>query len=423
MLKSKLETIEIKNELKWIYVTDETGVQKQIERINETADEFKKLFGENREMSLFSAPGRIEIGGNHTDHQGGNVLAASINLDVIGVASKNDSDVIRIKSSGFVMDTVNINELDAVESEKNQAISLIRGIAYAIKNAGHKISGFDMYTTSNVLKGSGMSSSAAFEVLIGTVINDFYCNNALTNVEIAMIGQFAENEYFGKPCGLMDQSASSVGNLITINFKDSSKPIVKKINYNFSKSGYSICIIDTLGDHSDLTDEYAAIPHEMKEIAKYFNKDVLSQVDADDFYENIGDIRKKVSERAVLRAVHFFNDNECCLKQVKALKESDFEEFKNLITKSGYSSFMYLQNVYTSTNVHSQPVSVALAMCERLLSSKGAYRVHGGGFAGTIQAFVPIEMTDKFKEEIEKVTGEGTCHILSVRPTGGIKII
>ncbi|MDY3928704.1 MAG: galactokinase family protein [Clostridia bacterium] len=422
--KSKLRNGELDEQLAHIYASDQKDVKFYIQRFEEIIDGFKETFAYDAEdMRLFSAPGRTEIGGNHTDHQHGCVLAGSINLDVIGAVSLNGKNEIRIKSKGYPMDVISLNDLDVRESEYDKASALIRGVVKKISDMGYKIQGFDAYTVSNVLKGSGMSSSAAFEVLVGTIINGLFCGNEIDAVEIAKIGQFAENVYFGKPCGLMDQMASSVGSVVAIDFKDTQEPIVEKVEFDFTKSGYSLCIIDSGADHADLTDEYASITVEMKQIANFFGKNYLREVNPQEFFDNIKKVRENLhNDRAVLRAIHYFNDNERAQDEVKALKENDFDLFLDTVKKSGYSSFMYLQNVYAASMPNQQAVSLALAMCDEILGERGAYRVHGGGFAGTIQAFVPDDMLGEFKTKIENVLGDGMCHVLSIRPVGGIEI-
>ena len=379
-------------------------------------------FGYDREISLFSAPGRTEIGGNHTDHQRGCVLAASVNLDVIAAVSLNNENLIRVQSEGYPLDIINLDELTPQMSEYNQAKALIRGVVAKFKEMGYEIKGFDAYTSSNVLKGSGLSSSAAFEVLIGNILNGLFANNSVSDVEIAKIGQYAENVYFGKPCGLMDQMASSVGAVVSIDFKDLENPIIKKVDFDFSKSGYSLCIIDSGADHADLTDEYAAIPYEMKKVAQVFEKEVLREVDETLFMKNIAKVREKCGDRAILRAMHFYADNNRAILEAEALKKGDFKRFLEVVTESGRSSYMYLQNVSVCGSSTHQAVGWVLALCDKILKNKGAYRVHGGGFAGTVQAFVPSNITEEFKTRIEKAIGEGSCHILSIRPVGGIRI-
>lgn len=392
------------------------------ERYIDLINGFCANFGSNRELSLFSAPGRTEIGGNHTDHQRGCVLAASVNLDVIAAVSLNNENTIRLQSEGYPLDIINLDKLEPEMSEYNQAKALIKGVVAKFKELGYDIKGFDAYTSSNVLKGSGLSSSAAFEVLIGNILNGLFANNSVSDIEIAKIGQYAENVYFGKPCGLMDQMASSVGGVVSIDFKDSEKPLIKKVEYDFSKSGYALCIIDSGADHADLTDEYAAIPYEMKKVAQVFGKDVLREVDEKLFMENIAKVREKCGDRAILRAMHFYADNNRAILEAEALKKGDFKKFLGIVTESGKSSYMYLQNVSVCGSSTHQAVGLVLALCDKFLENKGAYRVHGGGFAGTVQAFVPLNMVTEFKTKIEKAIGKDCCHILSIRPVGGIRI-
>ncbi len=402
-----------------IYTQDKLAFQR--ERYEKAAAEFEKLFGE-KPTHFFSAPGRTEIGGNHTDHNLGRVFAAGVSLDVIAAVKATDDGIITVKSEGFPVDKIDSADTEVKEEEKNSSASLIRGMAGGFLKNGHKIGGFNAYTTSNVLKGSGLSSSAAFEVLIGTILNGLYNEQAISAVEVAQLSQYAENVYFGKPSGLMDQMASSVGSFITIDFKDEKEPVIKKVDYDFSKSGYALCIVDTKGNHADLTPEYAAIPQEMKSVAQFFGKSVLREVDKQELLDNISAVREKCSDRAVLRALHYFDDNERVLAQAEALERGDIEGFFKLINESGDSSFRYLQNIYASSAPAEQGLSLALYIAKSVLGDKGACRVHGGGFAGTIQAFVPNDMLDKFSAEIEKVFGEGSCYVLSIRPVGGVMV-
>jgi galactokinase len=396
------------------------AIQAQRTRYKEVLTGFGDMFGIDREVILFSAPGRTEIGGNHTDHNHGCVLAASVNLDIIAAASPTQDEVIQVKSKGYDLDTVKLDELSVIEEEKGQSSSLIRGIADHFVQNGLKIGGFDAYTTSNVLKGSGLSSSAAFEVLIGTVLSHLYNNGNVSSIEIAKIAQYAENVHFGKPCGLMDQMASSIGGIITIDFADPQNPVVKKVDFDFSKSGYHLCIVDSGGNHADLTDEYASVTIEMKAVSNSLGVSFLRETSIDNLMKKIPEIRQQHGDRAVLRAFHFLRDNERVKLQVEALENNDFEEFKRLIIESGHSSFEYLQNVYTSNNVREQGLSLALCLAQGVLSGKGAWRVHGGGFAGTTQNFVPSNLLDEFRKQIESVFGEGSCHVLSIRPDGGV---
>ncbi len=404
-----------------VYVTD-AEIKAQYERYCSLADDFDEVFSADRDVRMFSAPGRTEVGGNHTDHNHGRVLAAGINLDAIALASKNDDNTVRVKSKGYAMDVVDLSDLSVHESETGHSPALVRGVMKGFENLGYKTGGFDAVTASRVLSGSGLSSSAAYEVLVGTMVNYLYNDGKVDPVTIAKIAQYAENEYFGKPCGLMDQMACSVGSFISIDFKNPAEPVIEKVDFDFASCGHSLCIVDTKGSHSNLTDEYAAIRIEMESVAKYFGKSVLREVDREEFEKNIPELRKAVGDRAVLRAIHFYNDNDRVVKEVAALKARDFEAFKSLILESGASSYMYNQNVFATKQPDVQPVSLALAVSEAVLKGKGAWRVHGGGFAGTIQAFVPNDLLEKYKAEIERIFGEGSCYVLSVRPVGGAEI-
>ena len=382
---------------------------------------FAASFGGTPER-YFSAPGRTEIGGNHTDHQRGRVLAAAVNLDTVAAVRKNGTNVIRIQSKGYPMSVVDLAQLEPVESEINATPALIRGVAARFIQLGCKVEGFDAYCESTVLPGSGLSSSAAYEVLIGTIVNHLFYGGKVSQPEIAMIGQYAENVFFGKPCGLMDQTASAVGNLVTIDFVDKNDPVIQPVNFDFASCGHALCIIDSGADHADLTDEYAAIPGEIKAVAAYFGKEVLSQIHEADFYANIPALRQSCGDRAVMRCIHFYQENARVPQQVAALQEGDFDKFLALIKQSGYSSYMYLQNVIPAGYKVHQDVAVALALCEHFLKGRGAYRVHGGGFAGTVQAFVPFDLLDSFVAGIDGILGQGACHVLSIRPQGGVEM-
>ena len=371
----------------------------------------------------FSAPGRTEIGGNHTDHQRGRVLAAAVNLDTVAAVRENGTDVIRILSKGYPMCQVDLKELTPREDEINTTPALIRGVAARFVQLGCEVKGFDAYCESTVLPGSGLSSSAAYEVLIGTIINHLFFDAQVSQAEIAQIGQYAENVFFGKPCGLMDQTASAVGNLVTIDFFDKDHPVIQPVSFDFSTCGHALCIIDSGADHADLTDEYAAVPGEIKAVAACMGKEVLTQIDEADFFTAIPMLRQKCGDRAVMRCVHFYQENARVPQQVAALERGDFEAFLKLIKESGYSSYMYLQNVIPAGYKQHQDVALALAMCEHYLAGRGAYRVHGGGFAGTVQAFVPYDMLDAFVAGIDGVLGQGACHVLSIRPQGGVPAI
>ena len=382
---------------------------------------FESIFGEKPER-YFSAPGRTEIGGNHTDHQRGRVLAAAVNLDTVAAVRVNGTDKIRILSKGYPMCEIDVTELTPKEDEINSTPALIRGVAARFAQLGCEVKGFDAYCESTVLPGSGLSSSAAYEVLIGTIIDYLFFDAKVSQAEVAQIGQYAENVFFGKPCGLMDQTASAVGNLVTIDFFDKDNPVIKPVNFDFSSCGHALCIIDTRASHADLTDEYAAIPGEIKKVAEYFGKEVLSEIPEEEFFAAVPVLREKCGDRAVIRAIHFYQENARVPKQVEALEKGDFEEFLKLIKESGYSSYMYLQNVIPAGYKEHQDVALALAMCEHFLEGKGAYRVHGGGFAGTVQAFVPFEILERFRKGMDEILGEGACHVLSIRPQGGVEM-
>ena len=369
----------------------------------------------------FSAPGRTEISGNHTDHQHGCVLAAAVNLETVAEVTLNGTEIIRVSSEGYAPVEIDLRDLSIHEEEKNTTAALIRGVAASFAKCGARLQGFDAKVRSTVLPGSGLSSSAAFEVLIGTICNELFFNGKLTAVEIAQIGQYAENVYFGKPCGLMDQTASSVGGMVFIDFADPANPVVEKLDFDFTKAGHALCIIDSGADHADLTEEYAAIPGELKDVCTFFGKEVLRDIPEADFFAALPELRHRVPDRAILRAVHFYQENKRVQRQAQALRDGDFDTFLDLVSESGRSSWMYLQNITPTGATEHQDVAVALALCDTLLHGQGAFRVHGGGFAGTVQAFVPLEMLDSFKEGIERVLGKGKCHILAIRSEGGIR--
>ena len=397
-------------------------IEKNRDRYEKTLSLYEKTFGAEGDLAVFSAPGRTEIGGNHTDHQHGRVLAASVDMDMIAVAAKNGKREMIVQSEGFPICSIDLDHLEVKEEEKNTTASLIRGVAASFVSRGCPVEGFSAAVTSSVLPGSGISSSAAFEVLIGNIINGLFFQGKADAVEIAQIGQYAENVYFGKPSGLMDQTASSVGNIITIDFQDPRNPVVKKLDFDFEQSGLALCIIDSGADHADLTDEYAAIPIELKKICALFEKEVLRDIPEEDFYAAIPRIRAKVGDRALLRAIHFYQDNERVVRQVEALEKGDVDTFLSLVRDSGNSSWMYLQNITPCGAKEHQEMALVLALCDKLLGTRGAYRVHGGGFAGTCQAFVPLDMLDSFKNTIDTLLGKESCHVLSIRSTGGTQI-
>lgn len=382
---------------------------------------FAAAFG-GEPTRYFSAPGRTEIGGNHTDHQRGRVLAAAVNLDTVAAVRPNGTDLIRILSKGYPRCEINVKELTPKEEEINSTPALIRGVAARFAQLGCEVKGFDAYCESTVLPGSGLSSSAAYEVLIGTIINHLFFDARVTQAEVAQIGQYAENVFFGKPCGLMDQTASAVGNLVTIDFFDKDHPVIEPVDFDFASCGHALCIIDSGADHADLTDEYAAVPGEIKAVAACLGKEVLTQIDEAEFYAKIPELRKQCGDRAVMRCIHFYQENARVPQQVAALREGNFDKFLMLVKQSGYSSYMYLQNVIPAGYKAHQDVAVALGLAEHYLQGRGAYRVHGGGFAGTIQAFVPFDILDSFVAGMDAALGQGACHVLSIRPQGGVEM-
>ena len=423
-IKSFLEELKsgaLNGRMTEIYGCDADGAQKYADRFARVIQGFTVTFPQqaNAEIGLYSAPGRTEIGGNHTDHQYGCVLAASVNLDAIAAAALNGTDTIRFYSEGYGMIEADLSVLEPVESEKESTLALIRGMAALAIQKGYPVKGFDVYCTSNVLGGSGLSSSAAFETLLGVIINDMFCGNVFDAVEIAKMGQITENQYFGKPSGLMDQSASSVGGVVAIDFGDPENPKVEKIDLDLTGEGYALCIIDSKSSHADLTDAYAGIPREMKSVAAVFGKTHLRGVSKEQLIENTSAIRKVCGDRAFLRAMHFVLDNQRAQEEAAALKVGDFDKFLSIVKASGFSSYMYLQNISVEGAVENQAVGVALSLCDVLLGGRGAFRVHGGGFAGTVQAFVPLDLLDDFKATVENAIAPGCCHVLSIRPVGG----
>lgn len=394
----------------------------QKDRYAKAIDKFTELYGD-KDIAVISVPGRSEVIGNHTDHQHGEVMASSIDLDIIVIVAPRNDGIVKVLSDEYDIPAIDLSDLSVHESEKETSQALIRGVAAKIKEDGGQIGGFDGYMTSDVLQGSGLSSSAAFEVMIGNIFSDLYNNGSLDPVELAKIGQYAENVYFGKPCGLMDQSACSVGGLIHIDFKDPANPVVEKVDVNFGDFNTSLCITDVHASHADLTQDYADIPYELKEIDEFFGKNVLREVDEEEFYSRLPELRAAIkNDRAILRAAHVFDENRRVRKAVAALNNADLAGFEKEILASGNSSFKYLQNIYSPADFRNQAVSLALQLSERVLDGQGAHRVHGGGFAGTIQAFVPNDLVDAYCQEMDRVFGEGACHVLQIRPEGGIQV-
>ena len=414
--KERVKSTEFVEKIRPLYAEK---AQANAGRYGDLLELYGRTFSDGDEITLFSAPGRTEIGGNHTDHENGRVLAASVDMDTIAAVSRTDDNRISILSEGYPMCTIDLDDMAIREEEVNTTASLIRGVAAKFASLGCRVGGFRAVATSTVLPGSGLSSSAAFEVLIGNIINHLFFEDRVDAVKIAQIGQYAENVYFGKPSGLMDQTASSVGNLITIDFADPENPVVRRLDVDFEKYGLKLCIINCWASHADLTGEYAAIPVEEQKVAGYFGKKVLSQVDKSAFMDEIPALRKEFGDRAVLRCIHFYGDNERVPQQVEALESGDTARFLELVKESGRSSWMYLQNIVPLGATEHQEMAVALALCDDLLKGAGAFRVHGGGFAGTCQAFVPVEMIDAFTSRMDQLLGEGSCHVLNIRPVGG----
>ncbi len=417
---SKITSGELDELFAKLYKAQDIDIQKS--RYMSAVKKFTALYPNRNDIHVYSAPGRTEIGGNHTDHQHGCVIAGAVDLDVIGITSFHEEKIIRVKSEGYDEFAVSLEDLDVHIGEKGSS-EIVRGIAARFKDLGVEVKGFDMYTTSNVLSGSGISSSAAFETLISTAIDCYYNNNQVGAVEIAKIGQYAENFYFGKKSGLMDQMVCSVGGLVFLDFQNIQNPTIEKVDFDLSTTDYELIITDTKGSHSDLTDDYVAVRTEMDEIAESFGKKVLREVDEVQFWENIPEIRKKVSDRAVLRAVHFFGDNNRAKEETQALSKGKFDEFLTLVNESGDSSMNYLQNLYSCRKPTKQAIPFAIMVGKRTLKGNGAIRVHGGGFAGTIQAFVPSQLVAEYKTEMDRIFGQNSCYVLKIRPVGGIEII
>lgn len=415
-----LRSSEAANKFSELYGTREGMLVYQMERYCRIAKRFYEEFGSVEGVNFFSAPGRTEIGGNHTDHQSGRVLAAGVNLDTVAIAAPTDNSVITVYSEGYDGAlVVNTAELDVVEDERETSMALIRGVAARFAQLGRKVGGFNAIVTSSVFKGSGLSSSAAFEVLIADILSGLYNGGELTGLELAQISQYAENVYFGKPSGLMDQAASALGGLVTIDFRRE-EPKVENVDFDFAAHGYALVVVGAGGNHADLTGEYAAIPIEMKQVAAAFGCKVLREVLPEQVEEGIGELKGKVSDRAIMRALHFFDENERVKDQVEALRKGDIDEFFRLIIASGESSWKLLQNVYVAGQTD-EPLALALEMSRRILSGKGAWRIHGGGFAGTILTFVPNDMLKTFTRKMEDVFGAHSCTVLDIRHAGAIQ--
>lgn len=399
------------------------GRERARTRCAEVMEGFEKSFGYPAE-ALFSAPGRTEIGGNHTDHQRGCVLAAAVDLDILAAAAGNGSGVIRVLSQGYPMTEVALDELTPREDEVNTSAALIRGVAARMSEMGCDLRnrGLDVYMTSTVPKGSGLSSSAAYEVLMGTMLNELFWEGRCTPVELAQIGQYAENVFFGKPCGLMDQTASSVGGVVFIDFADTDHPVVEKVDVDLHAYGYALCILDSGAGHEGLTDEYRAITDELAAVCRVCGKAVLREVPEAEFLARLPELRASAGDRAVNRAFHVYAENRRAKAEKEALEQGDFEGFLTLVRESGRSSAMYLQNIIPTGSAAAQELMVTIALCERILEGRGAVRVHGGGFGGTAQAFVPLDRLETFKRETEAVLGQGRCHTVMIRPAGGVRL-
>lgn len=419
MKKTEINSASFFERLSAVYGTE---AKSQQERYYALAERFESEFSADADIRFFSAPGRTEVGGNHTDHNNGKVLAAAVNLDAVAAVSAREDGIICVHSEGYPAITVDTADFEIKDCEEGKSEALIRGVCARFAQLGYAYGGFDACVTSRVLSGSGLSSSAAYEVLIGTILNYIYNDGKISAVEIAQISQYAENVYFKKPCGLMDQTACSVGGFVQIDFEDTSAPVINKVDFDMEKYGYNLCIVDTGGNHADLTGDYAAIRKEMNSVAEFFGKDVLRRVDECEVFANIGKIREKTGDRAIERAIHFYNENKRVDRLANALAKGDFDEFKSIIIESGKSSYMYNQNCFTLSNPAEQPVALALCVMEELLKGKGAYRVHGGGFAGTVQAFVPACETEGFVNAMRGIFGENSCYILNIRSHGGCEI-
>lgn len=412
----------VKNLFAELYGIQNHVIEKQQQRYERAVQAFHEFFPTRTDIKIYSAPGRTEIGGNHTDHQRGIVLAGAVNLDVIGIVSFHDEGIARVKSAGYPLAEIPLRDFTP-NSNDDGTTALVKGVIAKFIKKGVKVGGLDMYTTSDVICGGGISSSAAFETLVGTVIDLKYNEGKSTPFEIAQYGWFAENVFFGKKCGLLDQTVSSYGGLVSIDFKDDSSPVIEKIDFDFEKYGYTLCVTDTKSSHENLTDDYVAIREEMKQVANYFDCEVLSEVNEKEFFSFVPKLRSFCSDRAIMRAMHFFAETKRAHEEAVALKNKDIDLFLRLVNESGISSGNLLQNLFSNNTPTEQAIPLAIAMSKSILGNKGAVRVHGGGFAGTIQAFVPTEMVNEYKDSIERIFGDGSCHQMKIRPVGGIEIL
>ncbi len=407
--------------LSLVYTT--AGLSQAKARALHVAQSLADIFAPKQNAALFSGPGRTELGGNHTDHQHGHVLCASVDMDMLACAAPNGRNVIRVQSEGYPALEVDLNSLSPKPEEQNTSAALVRGVAAGVAQRGYNIGGFDACAVSNVLSGSGLSSSAAYEILIGNILNHFFCGGKLNPVELAKIGQYAENVYFGKPCGLMDQMGASIGGAVAIDFRDPAAPVMRKADYDFAQSGHVLCIINTGSCHADLTDDYAAVTLEMGAVAAHFGQKFLRDVPETDFRSALPVLRQECGDRAVLRALHFYDDDRRAVQEAEALERGDFASFLALVNASGLSSSLHLQNTWSTADPRQQAIPVVLALGRELLDGTGAIRVHGGGFAGTVQAFVPLEKLESFRSGMEALLGPGMCHVLRIRPQGGCVVV
>jgi galactokinase len=424
-IKSQLSAGVYDSALAKLYCRADGQVADQKARILRVAEGYCTQFQQDEcaQVAFYSAPGRTELGGNHTDHQRGKVLTGSVDLDAIACAAPNGTDLVRVYSEGYGLVTVDATSLDRVKEEENTTNALIRGVLARVAQLGYPVGGFDAYITSGVPGGSGLSSSACIEVLLGVMVNDLFCGGALSMAQVAQIGQYAENVYFGKPSGLLDQMGCAMGGVVAIDFADPERADYHPVAFDFTAAGYALCIIDTGADHANLTGDYAAIPAEMGAVAACFGKQVLSEVPEADFYGNLARVKAQCGDRAALRAIHYYDDCRRVEQQVAALERGDIDRFLALVSESGRSSFMYLQNIATFRPEDGQPVALALALAEHLLGGQGAVRVHGGGFAGTIQAFVPLAQVPSFQSGMDALLGQGACRVTAIRPVGGCVLL
>ncbi|MER2182949.1 MAG: galactokinase family protein [Clostridia bacterium] len=424
-IKTILTNGDLDEKLAYLYCRKKDEIQPFRDRVFHIIEGYQKTFekDDSAQAGVFSAPGRTEIGGNHTDHQRGKVLTGSVDLDALACAGRNGTKTVNIFSEGYGLISIDIADLAPVKMEENTTYAIIRGMVAKIASLGYSAGGFDAYVISDVPGGSGLSSSACFEVLLGTLINGLFCEERLSMEEIARIGQYAENVYFGKPSGLLDQMGCALGGIVAIDFFDRDNPKITPVRFDFASAGHALCIIDTGADHADLTDEYAAVPAEMKSVAAAFGREVLCEVNEDDFYRAVPQLRNDLGDRAVMRAIHYYTDCHRVEKMVAALEKDDFLLFLRLVSSSGHSSYMYLQNVDSFRDPRHQPVGLALAMAGHYLNNCGARRVHGGGFGGSIQTYVPLDMVERFKTGMDALLGEGACRVTYIRPIGGCTLI